>query len=365
MNRILALLITAFSLASFSVSADQPAWAGQNTPSMYNVNLLAFTIFGSDEEVQEEEEVVEPVVEEVPVAEVDETQGFFVVTQSYYPEIPGDLPEDSKPSQYLMDTDIDDLNFIKTEDVTVMFLPYSHPLGFNGPDYFTEGFRIAVPIHMSINSTEPGPMENLQLDGALLLEVVDTFSTRAEMEEKYGVKAEDEIMFLNADTEKFEISTSDEDGTFTLSGGPAEEGWSDEMMELNRQFYIDFYVAFGCFIATEIYGSWQAEELAPLREFRDKILLESDAGRHLVAYYYRNGPGWAVELRDHPYTKAGLIPVFTTTSWILDKIDLDNPTVQAVFTWGIEMTEWMLSPWLEEEAEETEATHPIDPLKLD
>ncbi|SCA64166.1 hypothetical protein SCG7086_CK_00010 [Chlamydiales bacterium SCGC AG-110-P3] len=118
-------------------------------------------------------------------------------------------------------------------------------------------------------------------------------------------------------------------------------------------------------MATEVYGSWQAEELTPLREFRDKIMLETEAGRRLVAYYYRLGPTWAVEMRAHPYSKMALEPVLSTTSWVLDKIDLEHPIVKAALTLGVEMTDWLLSPWLEQEAKEAQTSHPIDPLRLD
>jgi hypothetical protein len=45
-----------------------------------------------------------------------------------------------------------------------------------------------------------------------------------------------------------------------------------------------------CFIATAVYGSSSAEEIDILRNFRDDVLLRSDAGRDYVDFYYAASP---------------------------------------------------------------------------
>ncbi|HEX6999272.1 MAG TPA: CFI-box-CTERM domain-containing protein [Gammaproteobacteria bacterium] len=68
----------------------------------------------------------------------------------------------------------------------------------------------------------------------------------------------------------------------------------------------------GCFVATAAFGAdWKAE-VAVLRDFRDRILLPTAAGRALVRLYYRHGPRAAAFLEAHeewkPLARAALWP---------------------------------------------------------
>ena len=46
----------------------------------------------------------------------------------------------------------------------------------------------------------------------------------------------------------------------------------------------------GCFIATEVYGSYEHKNVLVLRDFRDKYLESFGLGRILCGYYYRCAP---------------------------------------------------------------------------
>ena len=76
---------------------------------------------------------------------------------------------------------------------------------------------------------------------------------------------------------------------------------------------IDFKTTDACFIATAAYGSLFHPYVTILRDFRDRYLLTSAAGEHLVAAYYRFSPPAAEFIADHPamrrLVQVGLLPV--------------------------------------------------------
>ena len=59
----------------------------------------------------------------------------------------------------------------------------------------------------------------------------------------------------------------------------------------------------GCFIATAAFESPLAQHVTTLRRFRDKILIPTNWGRHLVNFYYRHSPQAAAYLLEHPTLK--------------------------------------------------------------
>jgi len=59
----------------------------------------------------------------------------------------------------------------------------------------------------------------------------------------------------------------------------------------------------GCFIATAVYGSYDADEVLILREFRDGKLASSDIGRFLIRLYYFVSPPIAELLEIFPFAK--------------------------------------------------------------
>lgn len=75
-----------------------------------------------------------------------------------------------------------------------------------------------------------------------------------------------------------------------------------------------------CFIATAAYGSTQEPHVKILRQFRDQILMQSEAGRTFVDTYYRLSPPMAYFIGQHPTlraaTRAALWPLYGF-AWML------------------------------------------------
>jgi len=67
----------------------------------------------------------------------------------------------------------------------------------------------------------------------------------------------------------------------------------------------------GCFIATSVYGSSEAEEVTDLRRFRDDILLNHALGRFGVAVYYLLSPPLAAFARENRTLRTTLRIVLT------------------------------------------------------
>lgn len=56
----------------------------------------------------------------------------------------------------------------------------------------------------------------------------------------------------------------------------------------------------GCFVATAVYGSYDAPEVLLLRRFRDDALRKTAFGRGFIAVYYRVSPSVAKRLAAAP-----------------------------------------------------------------
>lgn len=56
----------------------------------------------------------------------------------------------------------------------------------------------------------------------------------------------------------------------------------------------------GCYVATMVYGSYDAPEVIVLRKFRDNWLMNYRLGRYFIKWYYNNSPGFVQRHQNKP-----------------------------------------------------------------
>lgn len=78
----------------------------------------------------------------------------------------------------------------------------------------------------------------------------------------------------------------------------------------------------GCFIATAVYGDYNAPEVIELRDFRDTVLMKNFLGKILVRIYYRFSPYLALIIKEKEILKKiSYLTIIspTTKIWLLIK----------------------------------------------
>ncbi|MEG4488072.1 CFI-box-CTERM domain-containing protein [Microcoleus sp. D2_18a_B4] len=74
----------------------------------------------------------------------------------------------------------------------------------------------------------------------------------------------------------------------------------------------------GCFIATAVYGSYDAPQVVSLRRFRDEKLMSYSIGRLFIAAYYQLSPPLAQWLKNSPHFAKPVRQILDRLIFILD-----------------------------------------------
>ena len=111
-------------------------------------------------------------------------------------------------------------------------------------------------------------------------ELLNLFASNAGQHHGYGVSAE-------SGAEK-EIGRAAERARKEKTSGQTNEAQAAPEAPKKKE---------GCYIATAVYGSYDAPEVRTLRRFRDETLKKSAAGRMFIRIYYRFSPPIAQRLK--------------------------------------------------------------------
>jgi hypothetical protein len=120
----------------------------------------------------------------------------------------------------------------------------------------------------------------------------------------------------NADVDRVDVYVKNKKSLFALFAGIAlliilaaaaiyglvklAEAGSDESSNQSGNSSNNSSNGSGCYVATMVYGSYDAPEVLILRRFRDDVLTHYSWGRAFIKWYYANSPGFVARYRNSP-----------------------------------------------------------------
>jgi len=311
----------------------------------------------------------------VDASATDFGEGFFVMMTVYQPNVDeelANLEEGEKPSQYLKSLDPAKVKWEPSENPMVLFVPsdYAEQRGW-GKSWWSKGKKAFIPLSFKmITTSEEEGEQAFEVDGGLLVEVAGTAANYSSLVELYpGIEEQggkESVIPLGEDG-TFAKEEDQDMGHISAKGGPIEPSsnpnqWDEEQYKQGMKFIWEIYEMMGCFVATAIYEVPSAPQLTTLREFRDKVLMTSEAGRRLVSHYYHLGPHWAQQVRENEWAQMALRPIVGGFAYALSWVDMENEYVQGFFHGVVSVIDWVAQPWLEEETQETGLLTPTEVL---
>jgi beta-lactam-binding protein with PASTA domain len=186
---------------------------------------------------------------------------------------------------------------------------------------FQQGAKFACKFFATGQNREGKVVE---LSGTLLLAVLGTYDDMSQMLAAHPV--------LEAQKNLQALAFTRADGTADLKDqktqgrlGPITKDWTMTDRKETVRVFVQIASMITCYVATVAYESPMAEEVLLLREFRDGVMAQTPAGRHLIELYYEHGPSLALSAMEHPVLRAGLKVGTDAVVAVLKRTDWDDP----------------------------------------
>ena len=116
-----------------------------------------------------------------------------------------------------------------------------------------------------------------------------------------------------------------EEGPARAIIGPITAGWSAVHKQESIRAAKTVLANFDCFVAHITYSGADLHKINTFRDFRDKILQQTEAGRHLVRLYYEYGFDYAARLRNRPGYIPAVRAILDRVASYVEGLDLEDP----------------------------------------
>ncbi|MEN6429050.1 MAG: PASTA domain-containing protein [Phycisphaerales bacterium] len=186
-----------------------------------------------------------------------------------------------------------------------------------------------------------------EFSGTLLFAVLGTYDEMSQVVAGYPVLQKQKDLQAYAFTKAdgtCEIAIQKTQGRL----GPLTKDWTNADRKDLVRFFVQIGSMISCYVATVAYEGPMAEEVVLLREFRDRVMAQTPAGRRLIELYYEYGPGLALSAMEHPTLRMGFKVGIDGVVAVLERMDWDDPPARIVLEGVLSQLAAVLSALLPE-----------------
>ena len=221
-------------------------------------------------------------------------------------------------------------------------------LGTYPKDKFIEGSQWVTQVEYS-GADEKGQV--LKLKGPVLLTVKGNYTSRENLYGFHpGLKGKKGLRTF--DFSQRSGLTTVKEGPAQATLGPITPEWSASHKQDSIRLAKTVLANFDCFVAHVAYNRTDAFKINSFRRFRDEVLQQTEAGRHLAQLYYEYGFDYAARLRNSPEYIPAVRGVLDRVAAYVERLDLEDSETSRSLNLAIYWIDLGVSLFYEEGASE-------------